>query len=239
MKHFSQYITEEPDLTLQYHDTLNTKLWRGTNLKSVVRKKLLHIGTTWAAWAHIPTDAILDIILVGGNANFNYTDHSDVDIHIIVNKKKLPNCPELVDDYFKDKKELWSLTHKIKIYGHDVELYAQDKDAKLPKDQGAYSIQNDKWINQPKHHDVNMDNAHIHKKVIEFNKKINTLIATNASDQSFKQLKDKVKNMRASGLQKAGEFAFENLVFKELRNTGVLDKMNEYIRLRKDEELSL
>jgi hypothetical protein len=45
--------------------------------------------------------------------------------------------------------------------------------------------------------------------------------------------------MRASGLQKAGEFAFENLVFKELRNTGVLDKMNEYIRLRKDEELSL
>jgi hypothetical protein len=84
-----------------------------------------------------------------------------------------------------------------------------------------------------------MDNAHIQKKVIEFNKKINTLIATNASDQSFKQLKDKVKNMRASGLQKAGEFAFENLVFKELRNTGVLDKMNEYIRLRKDEELSL
>jgi len=45
--------------------------------------------------------------------------------------------------------------------------------------------------------------------------------------------------MRASAIQKSGEFAFENLVFKELRNTGVLDKMNEYIRTRQDEKLSL
>ena len=86
-------------------------------MKSVVRKKLLHIGTTWAAWAHIPTDAILDIILVGGNANFNYTDHSDVDIHIIVNKKKLPNCPELVDDYFKDKKNYGVLLTRSRYMG--------------------------------------------------------------------------------------------------------------------------
>jgi len=240
MKHFTQYLSEAAsDLTLQYHDTLNNKFWKGTELKSVVRKKLLEIGTTWAKWANIPEKAIKDIVFVGGNANFNYTDHSDVDVHVIVDREQLPDCPDLVDDYFQDKKELWSLTHKIKVFGHDVELYAQNKDAKFPKDQGVFSLQKNKWIIQPKHHEVDLDNPHIVKKVKEYSAKIQNLIATNSSDESFKQMKSKIKNMRASAIQKSGEFAFENLVFKELRNTGVLDKMNEYIRSRQDEKLSL
>lgn len=243
MKNFTNFLTEEAQLTLQYHDKLNPKfwtgMWSGASLKSVVRKKLLEIGRTWAEWANIPDDAIEDIIFVGGNANYNYTDHSDVDVHIVVDRNKIPECPELIDDYFKDKKELWSLTHSIKVYGHDVELYAQDSKMKYPKDQGVYSLLDNRWIVKPKHHEVDLENPHIVKKVREIKNKIETLISTNASDESFKKLKKKIKNMRASAIQKSGEFAFENLVFKELRNTGVLDKMNEYIRSRQDENLSL
>lgn len=239
MKEFTSYISEAAELTLQYHDTLNPRLWRGTELKTIVKKKLLEIGKAWAEFANIDTDAIEDIVLVGGNANYNYTSHSDIDVHIIVDSKKIPDCPEVIEDYFKDKKQLWALTHKIKVYGHDVELYAQDKNMKFPKDQGVFSLEKNKWIVKPKHHEVDMDNPHIVKKVNEYKSKIENLIASNSSDESFQHLKDKFKNMRASAIQKAGEFAFENLVFKELRNIGILDRMNEYLRSRQDEKLSL
>jgi hypothetical protein len=45
--------------------------------------------------------------------------------------------------------------------------------------------------------------------------------------------------MRSSGLKKSGEVSIENMVFKELRNRGYLDKMNEYIKSTQDKRLSL
>ena len=45
--------------------------------------------------------------------------------------------------------------------------------------------------------------------------------------------------MRSSAIEKGGEYAPENLVFKELRNRGYLDKMSKYVRNLEDEDLSL
>jgi hypothetical protein len=45
--------------------------------------------------------------------------------------------------------------------------------------------------------------------------------------------------MRSAGLKKSGEFSVENLVFKELRNLGYLDKINDYIKSSQDQRLSL
>jgi hypothetical protein len=55
----------------------------------------------------------------------------------------------------------------------------------------------------------------------------------------FADLKKKLSDMRSSGIAKGGEFGFENLVFKELRNRGYLDKMNKYEKTAKDQQLSL
>jgi hypothetical protein len=53
------------------------------------------------------------------------------------------------------------------------------------------------------------------------------------------EMKKKLADMRSAGISKHGEFSFENLVFKELRNRGVLDKMNKYEKTLKDRSLSL
>lgn len=238
MKHFSLYLQEE-SLSLKQHDTLNPKFWTKDSLKPIVRKKLLEIGKTWAEFANIPDKAIKDIIFVGGNANYNYTEHSDVDVHVVIDKNKLPDCPEVLEDYFQDKKQLWSLTHNIQVYAHDVELYAQDMTLKTPKNQGSFSLLKNKWITKPKQVEVKIDDEHIGKKVRELTHRIQNLISSNAKDESFKALKTKIKNMRAAGLKRSGEFSFENLVFKELRNSGILDKMNNYIKTREDKKLSL
>jgi hypothetical protein len=56
---------------------------------------------------------------------------------------------------------------------------------------------------------------------------------------NFRIMKDKIKNMRKAALASGNEFSFENLIFKEIRNLGVLDRMNKYLQGVKDREYSL
>ena len=236
---FSDFLREEIASTLQYHQDLNPTIWDGFELKDDVRNKLIEIGHTWVTWANIPIEAVKDMILVGGNANYNYTPQSDIDLHILVDVDAIPNCPDFIDDYLKDKKQLWSLTHDIKIHGHDVEIYAQDMNDGFTKDQGVFSLTDNNWIAEPVNQEINLDNPHILKKVQEYIEKIDSLIASNAEEESFQKLKDKFKDMRSTDIKKHGEFSHGNLIFKELRNLGYLDKMNNYIKTKQDERLSL
>ena len=236
---FSDFLKEEITSTLQYHQDLNPTIWDGFELKDDVRNKLIDIGHTWVTWANIPVEAVKDMILVGGNANYNYTPQSDIDLHILVDVDAIPNCPDFIDDYLKDKKQLWSLTHDIKIYGHDVEIYAQDMNDGFTKDQGVFSLTDNNWIAEPVNQEINLDNPHILKKVQEYIEKIDSLIASNAEEESFQKLKDKFKDMRSTDIKKHGEFSHGNLIFKELRNLGYLEKMNNYIKTKQDERLSL
>ena len=223
-----------------YHDKLNLKFWDELELKNEVAIKLLEIAYRWAEFAKIPKDAIEDIILVGGNANFNYTRFSDLDLHLVVDKDKIANCPELLDDYLRDKKQLWALMHDIKIYAHPVELYAQDISDPLPEGQGVYSILNRTWVKEPQRQKVNLGDPLLLKKVRDMMEKIDDLIENQADDPAvLKKLKDRIRDMRASAIQQGGEFALENLVFKELRNRGYLDKLSNHIRHLEDTKLSL
>lgn len=237
MKTFSSYIKES--LTLQYHDELNPVFWENDKLKPEIRNHLLYVAKFWQEFAKIPNSIIEDIILVGGNANYNYTEHSDLDIHFVIHKDQMDAAPEFVDEYLKDKKELWSKIHDVKVKGHDVELYAQDVNDPYQKDQGVYSLKNDDWLVHPHHVRVDYDNPHLLHKIDHLKNRIDDLVSGGANEFSFKTLKDKIKNMRVAGLKKSGEFSYENLVFKELRNSGYLDKMNDHMEQMRDASLSL
>jgi hypothetical protein len=45
--------------------------------------------------------------------------------------------------------------------------------------------------------------------------------------------------MRKAGLERAGEWSVENLVFKIVRNLGLIDEITDLIRELEDQELSL
>ena len=230
----------EQKITFKYHDTLNQKIWSGNKLKPEVKMKLVRIGQAWSEFANIPSNAILDMILVGGNANYNYTEFSDIDLHLVVDKDKLPDCPDLIDDYLRDKKQLWSLTHAIKIYGHDVELYAEEEGAERPSNQGVYSVKFSKWLSKPKYEDPKVDKRLLKKKTKDIMDKIDIFIDGKSDDIfEMRKLKEKLRGMRSASLRKGGEFSIENLVFKELRNNGYLSKFSDYITSKKVKELSL
>ena len=241
MDNFKHFLSEQAKLTLEYHKELNSKFWNDQRLKPEVRKHLIMIADKWASFAKIPKSAISDMILTGGNANFNYTKFSDLDVHLITDFDQVSECDkEFVNEFLMDKKTIWQLTHDIKIYGVPVELFAHE-DRPHKKKQGVYSLKKDKWLQEPKKEEIKYDEDDLLKsKVNHHVHMINYALKHHTDDlDTLKKMKDRIKGMRDSAIQKAGEFSVENLVFKELRNRGILDKMTDHIRNLQDKKLSL
>jgi len=229
------------DTSLEYHKELNSKLWDGNILKDEVRGKLLQIADAWKNFAKIPDDKIQDIIITGGNVNYNYTPQSDIDLHLIVNRDSLNPNREFVDEYLQDKKILWTLTHPdIHIYGYPVELYAQDPEEHAHYGQGVYSVMKQSWLQAPEYLGLDFgSNASLQNKVQFYKDMIDKLIDQQADTDAIDSLKKKIRTMRGDSIAKSGEFAFGNLIFKDLRNQGYLDKINDYERSKMDKGLSL
>ena len=57
--------------------------------------------------------------------------------------------------------------------------------------------------------------------------------------KKLKDLKEKIKEYRQSGLEKEGELSYENLVFKYLRRSGYIGRLFELKTKLKDKELSI
>ena len=234
-----RHLLKELKTTLQSHETLNPKLFKDKKLDPEVWQTLNKIGKEWASFANIPAAAIKDVIVVGGNANYNYTKHSDIDLHLVVDKKGI-KCQGLIDDYLQSKKQLWALTHDITVKGQPVELYAQDYRDPFRQGQGVYSLRTNRWLQEPERVKFNSKSPEVVNKVKDLSFQINSLIDSKSDDNdAFKQIKRKLKIMRATAIEKGGEYAPENLAFKELRNRGTLDRMNKYLRQLEDKELSL
>jgi hypothetical protein len=245
LRSFMQMVKRKPvveDTTLEYHNEMNPKIWTDDHkLRPEVRGKLLQIAEAWRMFAKIPLNKVMTIILTGGNANYNYTSASDLDVHLIINRNDFNVDRDLVDEYLQDKKTLWTLTHPdITVNGYPVELYAQDSVDVPHYGQGVYNIVDDEWVQSPEKLNLDFSKNHLlQQKVEDYKKLIDHLITSKADKDSIGVVKDKIRNMRGAAIQKGGEFSFENLVFKDLRNQGYLDKLSDYERTSMDKALSL
>jgi hypothetical protein len=229
------------DISLQYHNNLNPKLWDDGKLKSEVRGKLIQFAETWRDFAMIPKEMVQDIVITGGNANYNYTEQSDIDVHLVVDRDGFGIPRDFIDQFLQDKKILWTMTHPdIKIYGYPLEPYAQDPAEAIPMNQGQYSLMNDQWIQMPSNLNIDFtSNKVLNDKVEHYKHVIDRMIRSNASDAALKAIKTKITAARGPAIAKGGEFSLENLVFKELRNQGYIDKIDMYVKSEQDKALSL
>jgi len=236
-----KYFFNESKTTLQFHNELNPKIWEKESLKPEIAKQLLKIAEAWREFAKIPKNAVKDILFTGGNANYNYTKYSDIDLHLLVDKKEIAECDkDILDDFLKDKKSLWSLSHDIKIYGVPVELYAQDLNEPTSSDQGVYSLNLDKWIRKPQKTCVRLKDTYLINKINHMKNQIDNFVDSKSEDvQKMNNFKEKIRKTRTAAVQKGGEFSLENLAFKELRNLGYIDKLADYIKKAEDKKLSL
>jgi len=244
MENFAKFFSEQQKLSFEFHDELNSKFWKNEKMLPQVRRHLLMIAEKWAKFSKIPPKAVEDVVLTGGNANYNYTSQSDLDLHLILDFSKVKECKDQSDDfineYLKEKKTVWEMTHNITIYGVSVELYGEPKGQPKKQYQGVFSVKDDKWLQKPVKKEVDLNDPLLLSKISHYQHMINHALEHHATDASFlKKIKKKLNIMRGAGIKRAGEYSIENLAFKELRNRGVLDKLKKHINKIQDKTLSL
>ena len=68
-----------------YNDTLHPKFWDDFTFREDILKPILKIVDNFVKDdQHISPEMVEDIQLTGSLANFNYNDHSDLDVHILL-----------------------------------------------------------------------------------------------------------------------------------------------------------
>ena len=205
-----------------FHDNLNPKLFRGQHLHPDVELQLKTIAQDFLQEMGIHDLDVRDITISGSNAAYSYTDHSDLDLHILVNMKDLPD-DDIYHEFFKAKKDLYNDSHDITIHGIPVELYIQDA-AEPVTSLGEYSIKDKKWLRLPTKRRAHFDQTATKAKYIKLLDIIDTTLQSNKIGKVNKILK-KIKQYRQAGLDKGGEFSPENLAYKALRSRGYITKL--------------
>lgn len=230
---------EEDDVNLSsfsIKDKLHPKFWVNNRLNSRVRLRLLDIADDFIDTLAVDWVKPKDIVMTGSLANYNWSKYSDVDIHILIDYGKVYKNKEFVEDYFNSKKEVWLEEHpKLRIYGFPIEIYVEDYKGGTTST-GVYSLEKNKWINEP----GDIQNAKINSKYV---KKVAAKIMTaidkivdkleNEKDEhkieelsdKLKSIFNKVKKLRGEGLKKGGEMSSGNIIYKLLRRTNYIDKI--------------
>jgi predicted nucleotidyltransferase len=211
-------------------DTLNPKIWSDDTLIPKVRTRLIEISNEFIEFLGVPI-IVDDIIFTGSLANYNWSEFSDIDLHVVCDFKQFDEeMLPLYQELFKVKKTIFNTNHDIKIYGYEVELYVQDSN-EAHFSSGVYSVMFDQWIEKPKKENPRIDTVILKKKISHWTDMIDTIVANSdlkeidSLRKYIQKFKDKLKKYRSSGLRNEGEYSIENLVFKYLRRSGHLEKL--------------
>lgn len=232
--------------TVEKHDTLNPKLFNDDEtLKKEVRDKMLEIVDVFAE--SLEKDGIKfnvdDIILIGSNANYNYTKNSDIDLHIITNTDDL-HCPDdLYPLLYSAYRSLFNKKFDISFYGIPLEIYVETSGTPRVSG-GVYSVKDNKWLKKPIATDIpDIDTEAVNKEVNKWKKRYNTIIKKYKADllteDEIEEFINRLYALRKDNLSASGEFGTPNLVFKEMRNLGCLDKLKDIKSRLKAQRLSL
>lgn len=243
------HVSDNSSLTeaIEKHDSLNSKLFtKDELLKDKVRDKMLEIVDTFLAdleeqEVKIKVD---DILFIGSNASYNYTKDSDIDLHILANTKAVDYPADLGAAIYSAYRSIFNKNLDITLYDIPLEIFVETENSARVSN-GVYSVKKNKWIKKPVQEDIpEYDKEALDKLVSEWEEKCKNLIDDIKADKLdnekkvVKILEDIYEKLRKKGVAK-GEYAIENLAFKELRNKGYLDQFKEYRNELTSKRLSL
>ena len=218
------------------NDTLNKRLFDDNNkLKEDVRRALLNVAEDFIDTVEekeIPIK-VYDCWLVGSNASYNYTDKSDIDLHIIVDSSVEGITPELLRLLYDYAKSSYNDKHNITVKGQEIEVYLEDINSNAITN-GIYSLKKDAWIKFPKKIEVRAYDITNSEKYVELLHKYSSL-----TDDQIGDFIDELYMLRKESLAADGEFGEGNLIFKQLRNDGIIDELKDRLYAMKSKELTL
>ena len=239
-------IKDELDLSaFKVNDTLNSEIWvDDETIREDIQRRLLKIAYDY--WDSLDMGRDYDdVTFTGSLANYNWSDYSDIDLHIVFDFRKLGDNADKIKELIDSKTRNWNSEHDITVKGFDVELYVQDK-REPHHSTGVYSLLKDKWLKKPIKDIIELNRPHIEEKYNNITK----LVADIESDYNqgdnmgnivkrVKRLKGRLRKMRKSGLETSGEFSTENVVYKILRRQNIMRKLSDIENSAYDESMTL
>ena len=233
----------EPE-SFDTHETLETRIWDGEEIKPQIRKALMKVAQDFIDGLPVEIE-VEDVTLTGSLANYNWSNYSDVDLHIIVDFLGVDENRQLVKSFFDNARMRWNNLHQITMKGYDVEIYVEDF-REHHVSSGVYSLLSGEWVKKPKKFRNNIDfSASVRKaEDIEFQTNIvSNLMTAKKFKKAFKnieRLKQKIRNLRRAGLEsKLREFSVENIAFKILRRNGTIGRLNDLKNETYDDMMSV
>ena len=215
---------------------LDGKVWNGdgsdAKLKPEILDKLKKVAMDlWSGLAHGQAE-LLDIVMTGSTSGYRWLPNSDIDLHLIVQMGDFDADEALVDSYCRARTKLWNKEHEVDIEGHPVEVYIQDVDEPHHA-ANVYSIMNNEWVKGPEEpEEAAVNKMDVVYKAMHIAKDVERLIDTLKKKPSMNsieaadRLRERIRKMRAEGLQEEGELSVENIVFKVLRQVELLDQLD-------------
>lgn len=234
------FIGQDLDEKVEMHDTLNPKIWDTNNeLLEEVEEKLRAIVKEFERQLledNIDIN-IKDIYILGSNANYNYRDTSDLDLHIIAddNIDCTKNHLQIIYNAYK---ALFNNKYDITIRGINVEVYVENMNKLNNVSTGIYSL-NKGWIKDPTQNLIpEIDEDKFEETVAKWEEKY-IEIQQSPTLKSIDDYIDSLYKLRIESIKKDGEFGFNNLIFKEIRHLGYLNNLKQLRIHLKNKELSL
>ena len=210
---------------------LNPDIWlmddEGYKMRPEIRDSLLKIVEDYEEFIDIDID-IEDITLTGSLSNFNWSEFSDVDLHILVDFEDPSESIE--KKYLDSRRIIWNSLRDVNVKGFESEIYVQDS-----KEQhfasGMYSVMYNSWVVEPEEKEVVLDPHKILSKSKQWMDMIDQIednmerTSSNELMQTIDDLRRRLKKYRGAGLAEKGEYSYENLTFKFLRRNGYIGKL--------------
>lgn len=221
---------------IEVHDTLNPNIWNGDELRPEVRTKILEIVNYFVDNFEIPIEPV-DIYLLGSNASYNYTDNSDLDVHIIVNFDMVDTNKELVQAYMNSEKTRFNKNYDITIHDVPIEVYVEDVNAATISN-GIYSMFEDEWVKYPEPLSKEIPEIDLEPELTELTQEVNQCLQVGDAED-VDEIINKLYIIRKTGLQTDGEYGKGNQLFKEIRNLGLLDALKDKRMELQADKLSL
>lgn len=224
----------ELNLGFEQHTTLNPLLWRNDSLIPEVKSALLNITQDFVEYVDVPF-TIKDIIITGSQVGYYYTKHSDLDLHLIVDFNDV-NCDKEAAELFDTKRLLYKKQYDISIHGVPVEVYIEDLN--FPAVSATYSLSKGGWKIKPDSQPQEIDT----EEIVRMSKIWRTVIGKSIESNDLKigrKVLKLLRNYRKLGLKHSGEYGIENLVYKTLRNSKIIEKLMKMIGDLHDQSLSI
>jgi hypothetical protein len=224
------------DLKLGFepHQELNPKLWKNQQLYPDVESALIKIARDFKRFIDVPFD-VVDVRITGGQVSYFYTEHSDLDLHLIADYSSV-SCDREAAELFDAKRLLYKNKFDITVKGIPVELYVEDLDH--PAVSASYSIQQRRWLSKPQQNVGPFDIDDIEHLTQVWDTLIRHSLESKDANTA-KKIMDLLRKFRHLGLKKAGEYSTANLVYKTLRNSDIIRNLQNFIDQDHDRNLSI